>query len=55
MGALVAAEDEGELSRNLERLGDEILTRLNQPGSLSIDDLLTVPAAEQAKERAAAE
>lgn len=55
MGALVAAEDEGELSRNLERLGDEILTRLNQPGSLSIDDLLTVPAAEQGKERAAAE
>jgi len=53
MGALVAAEDEKELSGNLERLGDEILVRLNQPEPLSVDDLLAVPAAE--KSSAAAE
>ncbi|NLM37042.1 MAG: DEAD/DEAH box helicase, partial [Firmicutes bacterium] len=44
MGALVTAEDESELSRNLERLGEEVLAGLNQPGRLSIDDLLTVAA-----------
>ena len=53
MGALVAAEDEKELSVNLERLGDEILVKLNQPEPLSVDDLLAVPAAE--KSSAAAE
>jgi hypothetical protein len=53
MGALVAAEDEKELSGNLERLGDEILVKLNQPEPLSVDDLLAVPAAE--KSSAAAE
>ncbi len=40
MGALVAAEDETELGRNLERLGDELLARLARKEEWSVDDLI---------------
>lgn len=43
MGALVAAEDEADLSRNLERLGEEVLTRLARNEGLSVDDLMAAP------------
>ena len=40
MGALVAAETEAELTRNLEILGAEILEKLESPPALTIDTLL---------------
>ena len=40
MGALVAAETEAELTRNLEILGAEILEKLERPPALTIDTLL---------------
>ncbi|HHT47887.1 MAG TPA: DEAD/DEAH box helicase [Firmicutes bacterium] len=43
MGALVAAENERELSRNLERLGDELLSRLARKEEWGVDDLIMAP------------
>ncbi len=40
MGALVTAEDDGELSRNLERLGDELLAKVSREDGISVDDLI---------------
>lgn len=48
MGALVAAEDEAELNRNLERLGDELLARLTRKEEWSVDDLI-MPAEDLSK------
>src|SRR5690606_25403427 len=40
MGALVAAENDAELTQNLEVLGDQILKEMENPSALNIDELL---------------